>query len=155
MSHSSEIESAIIDAEAEEVIVKTKDSDYHCPLKSCDYWNESTYEYLPELSKYREIYEPKQHDFEQEDGSVLLVLSDCAEYYFEYGAVKENNETTELTMYVHVGLLQDSCLIYERGSDMAGRIDLRYFPHHGHIKFYCQIFDLSTQPSHDTLSALH
>lgn len=136
MNHSSEIVNIQIDESLEEACIETRNTIYHAPLAECDYSKESTYEYLPELKKYREIYEPKQNQYEMEDESVLLVFSDHDYYYFRYGAILQEGQKKKLKISPHIGTFQDSVLVYPENEFMCGGVDIRYFPHPGHIDFY-------------------
>lgn len=136
MDHSSEIVGISVDEKKEEICIETRNTVFHGPLAECDFAAESSYEYFPDLGKYRGIYEPKQNQYEMEDDTVLLVFSDHAYYYLKYGAIRQNGERKKLKKGVHVGTYQDSVLVYPEDEFLTGCLDIRYFPHPGHVKFY-------------------
>lgn len=117
-----------------EVIIQTRNTEYHCRLSDCDFSKTGTYELIPELSKYAEIF-GKEKEYQQEDNTILLVLSDHEEYYFDTMVIKENGNIYKGNMHPHIGSFQDSCLI--GCAECAQRIDIRYFPHYQHLETYC------------------
>lgn len=136
MSHSSEIMDICIDEEQKEVCITTRNTIFHCPLDECDYSKESTYTYLPELIRFRSEYEPDQNRFDMENNSVLLVFSDRDYYYYRYGALMQDGIRLKFRMSTHIGMFQDSVLVFPEDREVSGMVDIRYFPHPGHIAFY-------------------
>ena len=129
-----------VDRETDEVVIRTFNTEYHCLLSECDFSHKDTYELIPFLTEYSEKY-TKEKKYEQEDNSILIVLSDHDEYYFETAIMKEDGKIYKGTMHPHIGTFRDSCLLhfneYNDGLDFEKRIDIRYFPHAQHLETYC------------------
>lgn len=123
-----------VDRENEQVCIQTKNTEYHCKLSDCDFSKSETYEYISGLSEYAEKYK-QEREYEQDDNTILIVLSDHESYYFKAAIIKKDGKTYKGEMHTHVGTFQDSCLIecYEYGYS----IDIRYFPHFKHLETYC------------------
>lgn len=132
--HTSRIEHIEVKEDAGEVMIQTKNTEYHCKLADCDFSKPGTYDHIPGLAEYAEIY-GKEKEYQQEDNSILLVLSDHEGYYFKAISVKENGNVRKGSMYPHIGTYQDSCLLSCDGCEK--RIDIRYFPHSQHLETYC------------------
>lgn len=132
--HTSPVLSIEIDAEQEEAILTTKNTVYRCPLRYCYFRNQDKCpEILPDYKVLKEQYQEKIELPEIEPGKVLLVLSDFDNYYFHSLCVKdEAGNLMEYFTYPHIGIFQDSFLIYNDYEN----IDLRYFPHFRNIEFY-------------------
>lgn len=135
--HTSEVMSTRIDEENEECIIQTRNTEYHCRLSECNYDMPDSYEVIAELEKLRKKYSKKKQ-YKLEDNSVLIVLSDHEEYYFECALVKENGIILAGGMSPHIGTFQDSCLIRFDGFGRTSHtgIDIRYFPHYAHLEAY-------------------
>lgn len=137
--HTSGVRSVEVNRETEEVIIQTYNTEYHCLLSECDFSHKDTYELIPFLTEYSEKY-TKENKYDQEDNSILIVLSDHEQYYFETAVIKEEGKTYIGTMHPHIGTFQDSCLLYfdeydeEHGYEK--HIDIRYFPHSQHLETY-------------------
>lgn len=134
---SSPVQDVTIDWEAEEAVIQTKNTLYHCPLEYLDFdEQEKNPEPLPDYEKIKEMYHEKRNDPVIEPGKVLVVFSDFDEYYFHslYYRAENDSEPARYTAYPHVGMFQDSYLInsYENG------IDVRYFPHYQNVEFYME-----------------
>lgn len=123
-----------VNEEAEEVVIQTRNTEYHCRLSDCNFSMPDTYDLIPGLAGYAERF-GKEKDYQLEDPSILLVLSDHDSYYFEALLVKEHGRTHKGRMYPHIGTFQDSCLLGCEEYDEA--LDLRYFPHRRHLEAYC------------------
>ncbi len=135
--YSSEVKEVKIDWEAEEALVQTKNTLYHCPLAYLDFRKQEEYpELLPEYEEIKEKYKDKRQDPTIEQGKVLTVFSNYDDYYFHslYYIPGEETEPVEYSAYPHVGTFQDSYLIEARDKG----IDIRYFPHMGNVEFYCE-----------------
>lgn len=131
--NTSKVENIEVREETEEVIIRTMNTEYHCRLSDCDYSRPDTYDLIPGLSEHAAKYE-KGKEYQQDDNTILLVLSDHESYYFETMLIKENGNTHRGEMHPHIGTFQDSCLIRCAGYEQS--IDIRYFPHHRHLETY-------------------
>ena len=136
--HTSAVEDIIVDPTIEEeVLVKTKNSLYHCPLTYCK-WEEQekNKELIPDFEWLRGLFERKKKIPTIEEDKVLLVLSNYDEFYFNSLYYKPSGAETNLEFFgsPHIGMFQDSFLI--RCHD--AKIDLRYFPHYQNIEFYME-----------------
>lgn len=133
--HTSTVMDIVIDQEAEEAVITTQNSKYHCPLSSC-LWHKQdrTPEILPEYEWVKENYEERGDTPPIEDDKVLLVLSNYDEYYFNslYYKPAGAQEKQQFVAYPHTGLVQDSFLINNEDES----VDIRYFPHFQNIEFY-------------------
>lgn len=137
---SSAVQEVTIDWEAEEALVQTRNTLYHCPL---DYLNfekqESSPELVPCYTEIKEKYQGNRKEPTIEPGKVLVVFSDFDEYYFHslYYISEKDAEPARYSTYPHVGMFQDSYLIdsYEHA------IDIRYFPHYQNVEFYSEYTD--------------
>ena len=133
--HTSPIQNISVDYDAEEVLVKTKNRVYHCPLVYCKFSKQDqNSDLLPDYKALKENYSTRIVDPEIEHGKVLLVLSDFDDCYFHSLCVKDDSDRVEhYETYNHIGMFQDSFLI------MSEHVDLRYFPHFKNIEFYSDI----------------
>lgn len=133
--HTSIIRNIEIDKVASEAIIKTQNSEYHCPLEYCK-WSEQdkTASCLPEYEWIKNNYKGKNNDPSIDEGKVLLVLSNFDDYYFNslYYKPIDATEKVAYCAYPHIGMFQDSFLIF---CDKA-TIDIRYFPYYQSIEFY-------------------
>ena len=135
--YSSEVREVTIDWEAEEALVQTRNTRYHCPLEYIRFKKQDNYpELIPDYEEIKAKYERKRQEPTIEQGKVLVVFSNFDEYYFHslYYVPTDETEPVEYEAYPHVGTFQDSYLIeaWEKG------IDIRYFPHYGNVEFYSQ-----------------
>jgi len=138
--HTSEVKDIRIDKEAEDAIITTRNSVYHCPLAYCRWSKQDENSSLvPEYAWIKENFKGKINYPIIEDDKVLLVLSNFDEYYFNslYYKPSDVERCLEVQAYPHVGMFQDSYLIW--GED--NRIDVRYFPHFENIEFYSEDTD--------------
>ncbi len=140
--HTSAVQAISIDEEAEELIMTTRNSVYHCPLPYCRFKKQDEYpEVIPDFEKIKEKYEGKISCPSIEPGKVLLVLSNFCEFYFHslYYVPKDSADGKKLKYrgIPHIGTFQDSFLIDTEGYPIA----LRYFPHFQNIEFYMQETD--------------
>lgn len=130
----SRIMSIEVKEEMGEVMIQTKNTEYHCRLSDCDFSKPDTYELISGMAEYAAKF-GKEKEYQQDDDTILLVLSDHESYYFETMLVKKNGKIHRGKMYPHIGMWQDSCLI---SAEEEGRfIDIRYFPHCQHLETYC------------------
>ena len=138
--HTSTINNILIDKENGEAVIKTRNTEYHCPLEYCR-WDEQEEhpDSIPEYEWIKENFENKIHYPSIEDEKVLLVISNFNEYYFNSLYYKPNAAGEKLSYkgVPHIGMFQDSFLI--RSEDSS--IDLRYFPHFENIEFYLEHTD--------------
>lgn len=132
--HTTQIKHMKVDEETGEVMIQTRNTEYHCRLSECDFSRPDTYDMIPGLANYAERF-GKEKEYQQEDNSILLVLSDHGNYYFETMIIKENGSLYKGMLYPHIGTLQDSCLLSCAAHE--GNIDIRYFPHRQHLRAYC------------------
>lgn len=134
--HTSEVKD--IRREGDEIVLTTRNNEYHCPLNSCSFTKmKNSSELLPDYEALRAEYEGKGQP-KIEPGNVLLVIADFCLYYFHslyYVPLDSaDGKPVEVDAHEHVGMTQDSFLIWADGY----RIDLRYFPHWGNIEFYTE-----------------
>lgn len=127
-----------MDQEAEQVVIRTQNTEYYCRLSDIDFSKSGTGEFLPEFPAYAEKY-GKRKEYLQDDNTILLILSDLETYYFENMILKKNGKVYEGKMNPHIGTCQDSCLI--RCPEYENKVDIRYFPHIRHLETYCRETD--------------
>jgi hypothetical protein len=128
--HTSRIQK--VDVIEEMVSIYTKNSVYICELKNCCYDNQKNIDYLPvDLDILAEKYKIK---YDVDTNSILLAFSDHEEYFFKKATLNKDNIEIDLSMYVHLGMVQDSCIIGD-GTE-GGLYDIRYFPNPGKLEFY-------------------
>lgn len=137
----STVQQIILNKEQEELLIKTCNTDYHCPLAYCDFEKQKENKDL--IPEYEWIYanHKDKRDFpETEEGKVLLVLSNFDVYYFHSLYCKYPGEKDPVPFHssTHIGMIQDSFLI--RVPEHP-EIDLRYFPHYQFIEFYSEVTD--------------
>ena len=132
--HTSPVQHIEVDRETEQVCIRTKNTEYHCRLSECDFSKPGTCEFIPGLSEYAEKYE-REKEYDQDDNTILLILSDHESYYFKTALIKRSGVIHRGWMRPHIGTFQDSCLISCKGYEQ--RIDIRYFPHYRHLETYC------------------
>ncbi len=130
---------------SEEVLLYTKETEYHCLISECTFHGEGTCEYIPELKKFeqnkKQLNTPEApHDMQ--DGSVLVILSDHYEYYFDSAFVKHQGNCERLAMDVHYGMIVDTCLIsgkieeQKEDHENTKLLHIYYKPHSYHLEFY-------------------
>jgi hypothetical protein len=137
--HTSAVEAMHIDEEAEELVLTTRNSVYHCPLAYCRFKKQDEYpDIIPDYEALKEKYQGTIEYPSIEPGKVLLVLANFCDYYFHslYYVPKdsEDGKKLEFSGSPHVGTFQDSYLINTEDY----KIDLRYFPHYQNIEFYSE-----------------
>lgn len=135
--YSSEVRDVKVDWDAEEALIQTRNTLFHCPLEYCDFKKQDEYpELLPDYEEIKEKYKDKRQDHTIEPGKVLTVFSNYDDYYFHslFYIPEGETEAVEYSAYPHIGTFQDSYLIqaWEKG------IDIRYFPHMGNVEFYSE-----------------
>ena len=131
----SEIESVEIRLDEGEAVVITQNTVYHCSFESCLFdKQDKSPDAFDNYDSIREKYYTPSVTPEIEQGKVLLVLSSFDDYYFHsMYATTDDGMIEEYTHIPHIGMIQDSYLIFSK----TGRIDLRYFPYmDGFISFY-------------------
>lgn len=137
-THTSNIKTIHFDQEAEKVIIQTLNTEYHCLLSECNFSKKDTYELIPCLKEYSK--KNLKNKYEQEDNSILIVLSDHETYYFETAIIKKDGKDYLGMIDSNIGRYQDSCIIrFREYTNVHGRnndIDIRYFPHHQHLETY-------------------
>ena len=134
--HTSKIRETYVNGEGE-LVVLTMNTEYHCPLNSCDWRKQDQCtDMIPDYIKIKEEYEDKTLRPTIEPGKVLLVLSNFEHYYFHslYCIPEGADKPCEYSGDAHIGMFQDSYLIEAD----HGWIDLRYFPHYQNIEFYSE-----------------
>ncbi len=148
--HTSVVNDIHVDTEAEELVVTTMNSVYHCPLAYCDWEHQDEYsEVIPDYEVLSKKYKGMDTLLRPviEPGKVLLVLANFCEYYFHslYYVPEDSEDNTpcEYSAYPHVGTFQDSFLIsaYNKGQECNELVDVRYFPHYQNIEFYSEYTD--------------
>jgi hypothetical protein len=123
----------------ETVFIHTKNSLYQCEVKNCCFNYQNQIDILPfTIADYKEKY---FKDFPPEKNSITLEFSAEIDDFFKRAIVEDSGKIIELSMSVHVGNFQDSCLIGD-GAD-GGKYDIRYYPNNI-IEFYC--FDTDNLP---------
>ena len=118
-----------------EAVVITQNTVYHCSFESCLFDKQDKFpDAFDNYDSIREKYYTPSVTPEIEQGKVLLVLSSFDDYYFHsMYATTDDGMIEEYTHIPHIGMIQDSYLIFSK----TGRIDLRYFPYmDGFISFY-------------------
>ncbi len=79
-------------------------------------------------------------------GEIYLALSANTDYYFDFGMIKQSEETVFLHKHVHVGMHQDSVLLMNK-YDIA----TSYFPYkENNLEFYKSLFRESEDISRGT-----
>lgn len=134
LCHTSKIRETYINGE-DELVVLTMNTEYHCPLNSCDWeMQDQNPDMILNYNKIKGEYKDKAFRPVIEPGKVLLVLSNFSHYYFHslYCIPEGANQPCEYSGAAHVGMFQDSYLVEADN----GQIDLRYFPHYQNIEFY-------------------
>lgn len=134
--HTSKIREVYVNGEGE-LVVLTMNTEYHCPLNSCDWERQDKYpNMIPDYNKTKEEYKGKSLRPVIESGKVLLVLSNFCHYYFHslYCVSEGSDKPCEYSGDAHIGMFQDSYLIEADNR----QIDLRYFPHFQNIEFYSE-----------------
>lgn len=134
--HTSKIRETYVNGEGELVIL-TMNTEYHCPLNSCDWERQDQYvDMILDYENIKEEYKDKALRPSIEPGKVLLVLSNFCHYYFHslYCIPEDGDQPCEYSGDAHIGMFQDSYLIEADN----GQIDLRYFPHFQNIEFYSE-----------------
>ena len=138
--HTSKIEDISILEEAGEVIITTHNTRYHCKLKDCliDRMDNGRFNNIIELAKNNQI----PVEYEIEENSILIVISNYLEYYFDKVFCNIHGSVYEGMMSPHIGMIQDSCLIRfpmceDKISKQLLKIDIRYFPHPQYLEAYC------------------
>ena len=137
--HTSAVEAMHIDEEAEELVLTTRNSVYHCPLAYCNFKKQDKYpDIIPDYEALKEKYQGTIEYPSIEPGKVLLVLANFCDYYFHslYYVPKdsEDGKKLEFSGSPHLGMFQDSYMINTEDY----KIDLRYFPHYQNIEFYSE-----------------
>ena len=140
--HTSAVQGIHIEEDADEMILTTRNSVYHCPLAYCRFKKQDEYpDIIPKYERLKEKYKDSIDYPSIEPGKVLLVLANFCDYYFHslYYVPKdsENGKCLEFSGWPHVGTFQDSYLINTEDY----RIDLRYLPHYQNIEFYSEDTD--------------
>lgn len=121
------------------IFIYTKNSVYKCLIENCCFNYQTQIDILPfDISTYKEKY---FKDFPPQKNSITLNFSAEIDNFFKHAIVESNGEIIELSMYLHLGMYQDSCLI-GNGSE-GGQYDIRYYPNNI-IEFYC--FDTDNLP---------
>ena len=130
--NTSQVVDTRFDAASEEMVIRTLNTEFHCPMTYCKFRKQDEFPGLIEnYEELKEKYKDKIEYPEIEQGKVLLVISNFDDYYFHSLCVKnENDEVQRFSTFPHIGMFQDSFLI---GSD---HVDIRYFPHYRNIEFY-------------------
>ena len=134
--HTSKIRETYVNGEGE-LVIRTMNTEYHCPLNSCDWEKQDQYpDMIPDYNKIKVEYKDETLRPEIESGKVLLVLSNFCHYYFHslYCIPEGADKPCEYSGDAHIGMFQDSYLVEAD----HGRIDLRYFPHFQNIEFYSE-----------------
>ena len=144
--HTSKIRETYVNGEGE-LVIRTMNTEYHCPLNSCDWEKQDQYpDMIPDYNKIKVEYKDKTLQLAAENKigvdhramfyKVLLVLSNFCHYYFHslYCIPEGADKPCEYSGDAHIGMFQDSYLVEAD----HGRIDLRYFPHFQNIEFYSE-----------------
>ena len=137
--HTSEALNVEFDEENKEVLIKTRNSLYHCPVEYCRFeMQDKNPDLIPGYEELKNRFKDKIEYPSIEPGKVLLVLANFCDYYFHsvyyVPADSQDGEKKKYRATPHIGTFQDSFLI-----DVAEtRMDLRYFPHYRNIEFYSE-----------------
>ena len=135
--HTSEVQSVEANEQTGEVIIITRNTEYHCDIQDClsKQMDEEYFGNIIELAA--KLQKPRK--FALPDNSILLVISNYLEYYFDTVICKYEGNIYEGFVSPHTGMFQDSCLIRFSPSDIPKElyeIDLRYFPHYQNMEAY-------------------
>lgn len=131
--HTSEVVKIVIDEAACEVILKTRNEEYHCPLAYCKWKEQDKMPHIiPDYEHIKKNHVGELGEQTIDDGKILLVISNFDEYYFHSIYYKDSNsdKKAEFTIMPHIGTFKDSFQIFGNG------FDIRYFPHVQSIEFY-------------------
>lgn len=127
------------------ISIRTRNSIYECAWEDCAFHRQMPLEGMRQrMDAFGERQElPPSLPSE----CVFLSFSSEKEFYFQRGAVRKKGRTTWISMYPHIGMFQDSCiLMVMEGVDLAeSSIDIRYFPGLFDITFY--MFETSGLPA--------
>lgn len=136
--YTSQIESVATNGSEGEVIINTRNSEYHCRLETALYcrFDEAGRDMLPNFERLREEYE-LQLIVPGTGNGALIVLDDEAEYQFVGAAFRIGEQQKEIRCpIVHLGMFQNSVLIEWLGRGGKIFADYRYFPFPGWAEFY-------------------
>ncbi len=130
---------------SEEVLLYTMETEYHCLISECTFHGAATSEYIPELRKFeqnKKQLKTMDAPSDMQDESILIILSDHFEYYFDSAFVKHNEICERLEMDVHFGMSIDTCLIRGTIEELKDynkntrQIYIYYKPHSYHLESY-------------------
>lgn len=136
-AETSEVIDVVYNEEDDEILLKTLNSTYHCPLAYCNFdKQDENPDLLPDYEHLKEKYKDSNPNHSIEHGNVLLVLADFCDHYFQslYYVPKfiKSKNPTPYTANVSGITLQDNYMI--RTND--GTIDIRYLTHFQNIELY-------------------
>lgn len=134
-ANTSEVLDVSLNMPAEEVIVETRNSTYHCPFAYCKTAKQDNYpDYVPDYSMIKNMFAGQKIYPEIEPGNVLLVFSDFDEFYFHsmFCAPDIANGPLEYSAGPHISVDQDSYLV----RTMDKEVDVRFYPHYKNVEFY-------------------
>ncbi len=128
--------------EEDEVLLYTAETEYHCPVNECTFYNKkATISFIPEMKKYIDKRKKPVPDTpSMDEDSILLVLSDHYGYFFEglyvryKGKLYRRDDPSE-----HIGTFGVSCPVSIYGlPDRNGEkaVSLYYYPHLYYLDFY-------------------
>ena len=133
-----------MNAECDEVLLYTDETEYHCPISECTFYHESdVLTFMPEMNAYIKRKKSLIPDAPVvDDDTILLVLSDHREFFFEGLYVRHKQKLYSMTdPSVHIGTMKDSCPISLGGLPIKDdtkhdRVEMYYFPHLYYLDFY-------------------
>lgn len=115
------------------VILRTLNTEYFCKYDELDITKNETFNLIKGLENKVKIYSTQEKINKKcENNTILLTFANYCEYYFKDIMAKVDDSSIKFWTNVHVGMFQDSYII----SDEQWKVQLRYFPHEGHLEFY-------------------
>ena len=132
--HTSAVTDLKTDTDNDEAVITTKNTVYYCKLSSCRFEKQDNFpDIIENYGLIKERYYVPEKSPDIEPGRILLILSDHDEHYFHSLILKnEKGEPEEYRNNAHIGMFQDSYLIFT----LESHTDIRYFIGDRSIEFY-------------------
>ena len=130
--------SAEYDVDKEEMIVKTKEAVFRCPMDYCSFKMQDMFpELIKNYEELKERYINKRNSPEIEQGKVLLTLSDFDAYYFHTLCVKDKSYgIMEYFNSGNLGKYHNRYQVVRWIETYNTTVVLRYYPHFRNIELY-------------------
>ena len=133
-----------IDEENDYLLIETENTIYKCRYAECiqcidaecGYFADETKEKIKEAIKEKDLmYIDAVKACGAKEKDIVMFVSAFQRYYVERCYyIQENNEIHEMQTYVHVGMFQDSVLVYD---DNVEESNCRFYPYKGgRMSFY-------------------